>query len=197
MMTCSGIGLHSHERGTGQTHNISCLYTTSLPKPRFQPPFTVLVLLSSLQTPIVYTSRAMTATEQHYSQIEKEALDLVWAYENDSTKMIRKCTMLETDHKPLVPLTGLTNPLFKDLTDVFFTTASDMYPTNYYTQLMKSHPFLDPVICASERPTILRALLTISSTLCQHTQTVFKGIMMPNTKMSFFSCHNIVKEGLT
>ena len=59
--------------------------------------------------PIAYASCATTPTEQRYSRIEKEALALVWACEKFSTFVIRKCIMLETDHKPLVPLMGLTN----------------------------------------------------------------------------------------
>lgn len=51
----------------------------------------------------------MTPTEQRYSQIEEEALALVWACEKFSTFVIGKRIMLETDPKPLVPLMGQTN----------------------------------------------------------------------------------------
>ena len=88
----------------------------SLPQQRFlPPPPMVLVQFSSRSNlqdcghPIAYASHAMTPTEQCYSQIEKEALALVWACENFSTFVIGKRVMLETDHKPLVPLMGQTN----------------------------------------------------------------------------------------
>ena len=51
----------------------------------------------------------MTDTEKRYSQIEKEALALVWACEKFSDYVIGKAILLETDHKPVVPLLGKTN----------------------------------------------------------------------------------------
>ena len=54
--------------------------------------------------PVAYASRAMTATEQRYSQIEKEALTIAWACEKFSDYILGKSIAIETDHKPLVPL---------------------------------------------------------------------------------------------
>ena len=51
----------------------------------------------------------MTDTEKRYSQIEKDALALVWACEKLSDYVIGKAIFLETDHKPLLPLLGKTN----------------------------------------------------------------------------------------
>jgi transposase InsO family protein len=59
--------------------------------------------------PVAFASRSLTETEKRYSQIEKEALALVWACERFSTYVIGKPIKLETDHKPLVPLLGKTN----------------------------------------------------------------------------------------
>ena len=59
--------------------------------------------------PVAFASRSMTDTEKRYSQIEKEALALVWACEKFSDYVIGKAIFLETDHKPLVPLLGKTN----------------------------------------------------------------------------------------
>ena len=58
--------------------------------------------------PVAYASRAMSDTEQCYSQIEKEALNLVWACEKFSDYIIGRPIHLETDHKPLVPLLSKT-----------------------------------------------------------------------------------------
>ena len=58
--------------------------------------------------PIAYASKSMTETEKRYSQIEKEALALVWACEKFADYVIGKHIQIETDHKPLVPLLGAT-----------------------------------------------------------------------------------------
>ena len=59
--------------------------------------------------PVVYASQGMSDTEQRYSQIEKEALSLVWACEKFSDYIIGRAIHLETDHKPLVPLLSKTH----------------------------------------------------------------------------------------
>ena len=56
--------------------------------------------------PVAYASRSMTETERRYAQIEKEALASTWAYEKFSTYILGKKFLIETDHKPLVPLLG-------------------------------------------------------------------------------------------
>ena len=56
--------------------------------------------------PRAYISRAMTATDQRYGQIEKEALALTWAYEELADYLVGLQFHIETDHKPLVPLLG-------------------------------------------------------------------------------------------
>ena len=54
--------------------------------------------------PVAYASRALSPTEQHYPQIEKEALNITWASERFSDYLIGIQYHIETDHKPLVPL---------------------------------------------------------------------------------------------
>jgi len=56
--------------------------------------------------PVAYASRSMTETEKRYAQIEKEALATTWACEKFSTYILGMRFLIETDHKPLVPLLG-------------------------------------------------------------------------------------------
>ena len=56
--------------------------------------------------PVTFASHSMTETERRYAQIEKEALATTWACEKFSDFVLGKHIMIETDHKPLVPLLG-------------------------------------------------------------------------------------------
>ena len=51
--------------------------------------------------PIAYTSRALTKTEQNYSQIEKETLAVVYGTEHFNQYVYEKKFLVESDHKPL------------------------------------------------------------------------------------------------
>lgn len=59
-----------------------------------------------LWKPVAFASHALNDTERRYAQIEKEALALTWACERFSEYIIGKEILLETDHKPLIPLMG-------------------------------------------------------------------------------------------
>ena len=48
----------------------------------------------------------MTATEQRYGQIEKEALALIWDFKRLADYLVSLQFHIETNHKPLVPLLG-------------------------------------------------------------------------------------------
>ena len=54
--------------------------------------------------PVAYASRAMSETEKRYAQIEKEALGVTWACEKFTDYILGRKFLIETDHKPLVPL---------------------------------------------------------------------------------------------
>ena len=59
--------------------------------------------------PVACASRSMTSTEQRYAQIEKEALATTRACEKFNDFILGKDVLIETDHKPSVPLLGLKN----------------------------------------------------------------------------------------
>ena len=63
-------------------------------------------LQNGLWRPVAFASRALSETETRYAQIEKEALALTWALERFAEYVLGKKVILETDHKPLVPLLG-------------------------------------------------------------------------------------------
>ena len=54
--------------------------------------------------PVAYASRSMNETKQRYAQIEKEALAITWACNKFSDYILGRKFLIETDHKPLIPL---------------------------------------------------------------------------------------------
>ena len=62
---------------------------------------------SNVWKPIAFASRAMSETEKRYAQIEKEALATTWACEKFSEYIVGRKILIETDHKPLVPLLSM------------------------------------------------------------------------------------------
>ena len=61
-------------------------------------------VLTQDEHPISYASRALTAAEQRYSQIEKELLALVFGLERNHYYTYGRKVTLWTDHKPLVSI---------------------------------------------------------------------------------------------
>ena len=114
------MGAHSgdiapaHQRGAGQTVNTCFVHTTACTKISSDASAYGLeaVLLQQHEDdwkPVAFASTSMTDTERHYSQIEKEALALVWAYEKFQDYILGKYINFETDHKPLGQLMSTTS----------------------------------------------------------------------------------------
>ena len=57
--------------------------------------------------PVAFASRSMSKTERQYAHIEKEALVKTWACEKFANFIVGKHFLIETDHKPFVPLLGV------------------------------------------------------------------------------------------
>ena len=64
----------------------------------------LLQLDGQMWKPVAYASRALSDTERRYAQIEKEGLATTWACEKFCTYILGRSFVVETDHKPLVPL---------------------------------------------------------------------------------------------
>lgn len=61
-------------------------------------------LSDGTERPIAYASRTMTATEQKYPQIDKEALSIVWGCQKFFYYLYARQFSLITDHKPLTQI---------------------------------------------------------------------------------------------
>ena len=53
------------------------------------------------EKPLAYASRALTPAQQHYAQIEKEALAIVYGAQKFHQFIYGRPTVVESDHKPL------------------------------------------------------------------------------------------------
>ena len=53
------------------------------------------------EKPLAYASRALTPAQQHYAQIEKETLAIVYGAQKFHQFIYRRPTVVESDHKPL------------------------------------------------------------------------------------------------
>ena len=60
------------------------------------------VMQNGEERPIEFTSRTLTSAERHYSQIEKEALSLVWGVKKFHRYIYAREFELTTDHRPLL-----------------------------------------------------------------------------------------------
>ena len=61
---------------------------------------------SGVDRPIAYASRTLTASEKNYSQLEKEALSLIFVVHTFHQYLYRHEFTLYTDHKPLTTILG-------------------------------------------------------------------------------------------
>ena len=64
------------------------------------------VFFNNEQKPIAYASRVLTRAEQNYSQLDREALALVFGVKKFHQYVYGRKFQLETDHKPLTYIFG-------------------------------------------------------------------------------------------
>ena len=63
------------------------------------------------ERPIAYISRTLSAAQKHYSQLEKEALAIIFAVKKFHCYLIGRHFTIESDHQPLKTLFGETSKI--------------------------------------------------------------------------------------
>jgi hypothetical protein len=69
------------------------------------------VMRNGEEKPIAYASRSLNKAERNYSQIEREALSIVWGIRKFNQYLCLNKFVLVTDHKPLTTLFNPDKPL--------------------------------------------------------------------------------------
>ena len=63
--------------------------------------YTVGAVLFQDDKPLAYASQALTPAQEHYAQIEKETLGIVYGAQTFHQFIYGRTTVVESDHKPL------------------------------------------------------------------------------------------------
>ena len=69
------------------------------------------VMPDSSERPVAYGSRSLSKSEQNYSQLEKEALAIIFGIKKFHKFLYGRPFTLVTDHKPLVTILGPRSPV--------------------------------------------------------------------------------------
>lgn len=88
-------------------------------------------VLSQDSHPVIYVSRKLSGAESRYSNIEREALAVVWACKRLEHFLLGKTFTVQTDHKPLVYILGSQHPLKVDISARLMRFAVKMMHFDY------------------------------------------------------------------
>ena len=81
--------------------------------------------------PVIYISKTLSPTESRYSNIEREALAVVWAAARLEQFLIGKKFIIQTDHKPLVYILNPNMQLKRDISPRLLRFAVKMMQFDY------------------------------------------------------------------
>ena len=88
-------------------------------------------VLSQDDHPVLFASRKLTAAESNYSNIEREALAVIWACQRLEHFLVGKKFSIQTDHKPLVYIFDPTQSLKTDISQRLMRFSLKMMRFDY------------------------------------------------------------------
>ena len=87
--------------------------------------------------PVIYVSRSFSKAESNYSNIEREAMAIMWSVTRLKQFLLGRTFIIHTDHKPLVQLFGSTNGIPSGTSARICRWALNLMPYNYIIKYVK------------------------------------------------------------
>ena len=124
-----------------------------------------------LEKAIMYATRSLTPTECNYSQVEKEALALIFAVKKYHKMLFKRCFTLLTDPEPLLLIFGL-----KKRTPVYLASRLRRWAI---------------ILLGYDFENLVRLMLCHASSVCNQSQITTLA-SMPSTQRTIFSAHSLI-----
>ena len=97
--------------------------------------------------PVCYVSRSLAKAESHYSQIEREALVIVFAVKRLHPYLYGRVFKLRTDHKPLLRIFGENCGLPATAVSRLQRWAVILSGYDYVIEHLPGHEIVWPIVC--------------------------------------------------